>query len=79
MTLFATKRCPVCHKTGSLMVDEQQLFTYLRGEYVARAFPGIGAPLREQIISGTHPDCWKQMFGEDEVLDNQEDYSDVTE
>ena len=72
MTVFATRRCPVCYKTGSIMVDEKELFTYLRGEYVQNAFTSLSIPLREQIISGMHPDCWVSVFGED----REETYND---
>lgn len=65
ITVFATRRCPVCFKTGTVMVDENELFTYLRGEYVARAFTSLSVPLREQIISGVHPECWQEMFGQE--------------
>lgn len=65
MTVFATRRCPVCFKTGTVMVDENELFTYLRGEYVAKAFTSLSVPLREQIISGMHPQCWEETFGQD--------------
>jgi len=65
MTVFATRRCPVCFKTGTVMVDENELFTYLRGEYVAKAFTSLSVPLREQIISGMHPKCWEETFGQD--------------
>ena len=63
MTVFATRRCPVCYKTGTIMVDEKELFAYLRGEYVQVAFKSLTVPLREQIISGVHPKCWEEMFG----------------
>ena len=65
MTAFATRRCPVCYKTGTIMVEENELFTYLRGEYVQNAFKPLTVPPREQIISGMHPDCWVSVFGED--------------
>ncbi|NDB57095.1 hypothetical protein EB001_01395 [bacterium] len=65
MTLYATRRCPYCHKTGSIAVDEKELFTYLRGEYVHKAFLSLTVPLREQIISGVHPECWQEMFGQE--------------
>ena len=65
MTLYATRRCPYCHKTGSIAVDEKELFTYLRGEYVHKAFQSLTVPLREQIISGVHPECWQEMFGQE--------------
>lgn len=65
MTMFATRRCPVCYKTGTIMVDEKELLTYLRGEYIQNAFSSLSVPLREQIISGVHPDCWQSMFGQE--------------
>jgi hypothetical protein len=72
MTAFATRRCPVCYKTGTLMVEENELFTYLRGESVQNAFKSLTVPLREQILSGMHPDCWVSVFGED----REETYND---
>jgi hypothetical protein len=72
MTVFATRRCPVCYKTGTVMVDETELFAYLRGEFVQTAFKTLSVPLREQIISGMHPDCWVSVFGED----REETYND---
>jgi hypothetical protein len=72
MTVFATRRCPVCYKTGTVMVDETELFTYLRGEFVQTAFKTLSVPLREQIISGMHPDCWLSVFGEE----REETYND---
>lgn len=72
VTAFATRRCPVCYKTGTVMVDETELFTYLRGEFVQTAFKTLSVPLREQIISGMHPDCWVSVFGED----REETYND---
>jgi hypothetical protein len=72
MTAFATRRCPVCYKTGTIMVDEKELFAYLRGEYVQDAFKSLTVPLREQIISGMHPKCWEAVFGQD----REETYND---
>jgi hypothetical protein len=75
-TIYMTKRCPVCFKVGSIAVEEHELFTYLRGEYVGRAFQSLTAPFREQIISGVHPECWQKMWGEERVNENIEDYRD---
>ena len=79
MTVYATRRCPVCFKTGTIMVDENELFTYLGGEYVQTAFKSLTIPLREQIISGVHPDCWQQLWGQERVNENEGDYSDVND
>jgi hypothetical protein len=79
MTVYATRRCPVCLKTGTIMVDENELFLYLRGEYVQNAFKSLTIPLREQIISGVHPACWEQLWGQERVNENEGDYSDVND
>ena len=67
ITIYATKRCPVCTKTGTLSVDEKELLAYLRGEFVQDAFKSLSIPLREQIISGIHPECWEQTFGVEKI------------
>jgi hypothetical protein len=54
------------------MVDEKELFAYLRGEYVQDAFKSLTVPLREQIISGVHPKCWEETFGQE----REESYND---
>ena len=79
MMVYGTKRCPVCLKTGTVMVDENELFTYLRGEYVQVAFKSLTIPLREQIISGVHPACWQELWGQERVNENEGDYSDVND
>ena len=79
MTVYATRRCPVCLKTGTIAVDENELFSYLRGNYVSEAFKSLTIPLREQIISGVHPECWVEMWGQERVNENIGDYSDTTD
>lgn len=65
--IYATRRCPVCLKTGIIDVQEKELFEYLRGEYAHKAFKSLTIPLREQIISGVHPACWQELWGEERV------------
>ena len=76
-TVYATRKCPVCLKSGTIMVDEHELFAYLRGEYVGKAFKSLTIPLREQIISGVHPHCWQEMWGEERENQYIGDYSDT--
>lgn len=76
-TIYATRKCPVCLKGGTITVDENELLTYLRGEYVQTAFKSLTIPLREQIISGVHPECWQELWGEERVNANADDYSDT--
>jgi hypothetical protein len=68
-----TKRCQHCGDTGVLAVSKDGLALRQAGAYVQDAFPELSAPLREQLISGTHPECWDEMFGVG-VIDY--DYSD---
>jgi hypothetical protein len=45
-----------------LVVDLEGYQKLLRGAHVQDAFPKMSASLREQIITGTHPECWDQMM-----------------
>lgn len=62
MTVYATRRCSHCGKSGFLSVDEDQLFDWLSGGLIHEAFPGMPAQLREQLLSGMHPECWDAVF-----------------
>lgn len=39
-----------------------QVIKYINGAHAQEAFPNMSIELREQIISGTHPKCWDEMF-----------------
>lgn len=69
-----TKRCQHCGDTGVMAVSKDGLALRQAGAYVQDAFPELSAPEREQLISGTHPECWDEMFGLVEIEDY--DYSD---
>ena len=36
------------------------------GPFIQDAWPESTAEQREQVISGTHPECWNEMFGEED-------------
>lgn len=59
---YVTKDCPSCNKHGTLTIWEDDFTRYLNGATAEDAFPDILAPVREQIISGTHPECWNKIF-----------------
>ena len=44
---------------------------YIAGQYAQDAFPFLSPEDREQIISGTHPKCWQEMFGSCEDEDDE--------
>jgi len=62
MTPMTTRRCIHCGHYGLLNVPLDGYQKFLRGAHVQDAFPQMSAGLREQIITGTHPECWDAMF-----------------
>jgi len=62
ITGYATRECLHCGKPGFINVDEDELFSWLTGTPAQIAFKSLPADAREQIISGTHPQCWEEIF-----------------
>ena len=64
---IATKPCVHCGKSGTIYpVWLRDYRIYMDGTHVQIAFPDLAPALREQIISGTHPECWDEIFGDEE-------------
>jgi hypothetical protein len=62
-----TPPCPCCHKTSELEVEEAEFRLWRAGLiHVQDAFPNMSVDNRELLMTGTHPDCWDAMFGEEE-------------
>jgi hypothetical protein len=64
ISAYATKPCPHCGKTGIISIDEDQLFKWLSGSLIQEAFPTLAPSLREQLMTGMHPECWQEIFAE---------------
>lgn len=64
ISAYATKPCPHCGKTGIISIDEDQLFKWLSGSLIQEAFPSLPSSLREQLMTGMHPECWEEVFAE---------------
>jgi hypothetical protein len=62
ISAYATRKCSHCGKNGIIMLEEEQLFKWLSGSLIQEAFPNISAPIREQIMTGMHPECWTEIF-----------------
>lgn len=60
--LIFTKPCIHCGETGTVAVKFDQLLKYAEGALIQDAFPNMPIQEREQIISGTHPKCWEEMY-----------------
>lgn len=59
-----TKECIHCNESGYIDVQAQGLFFYNQGKLIQECFPEMSVGLREQLITGTHPECFKEMFAE---------------
>ena len=61
-----TPPCFHCGKSGSIEVPMKGFLVRQLGGLIQDAYPDMSAPLREQMVSGTHPQCWDEMFGPEE-------------
>ena len=57
-----TKRCMICGKTGTVSVSSAGHRRWLQGALIQNALPDLDADQREQLISGTHPACWGELY-----------------
>lgn len=58
--------CIWCKKVHEIRLPGYGLYQYNKGAYVQDAFPELDADMREMLISGTCPDCWEKMFGDED-------------
>lgn len=76
---FVVVSCPRCKKTGRIEVVAEEFEDWQAGELIQNAMPNLDADSREQLISGTCPTCWDDMFGagpDDDVPDYDDEYED---
>jgi hypothetical protein len=60
-----TPQCIRCGEGGSVEVPMKGFLIRQLGGLIQDAYPDLDLPLREQLISGTHPKCWEELFGGD--------------
>lgn len=58
--VWCTKQEPV-----GITEDEYDAWVVAR-KHVQHAFPTRDADFREMILTGTHPECWDSMFGDED-------------
>ena len=59
--LMRTPTCVMCSKEGFVEVSSEGYMARKRGALIQEAFFDLDKSLREQILSGTHPQCWESM------------------
>lgn len=61
-----TKLCNWCQKDGLVTIEatDEQLdeMNSPNRRHIQFIFPELSAEIREQMISGTHPNCWDEMI-----------------
>ena len=62
-TVYETTKCFYCGNTGHVEVPLEGVVAHMKGALIQDAFPTLSAVVREQIMTGTHPECWDRVFG----------------
>jgi len=62
----STPKCFHCNQYGEVVVDSDGFDKWMAGYLIQDAFPGLDLESREQLISGTHSECWDEMMKGDE-------------
>lgn len=63
--ILLTKPCMLCNKTSEIEVTAVEAAALKSGAYTQDALAERDADFRELVISGTHPACWENMFGDE--------------
>lgn len=73
VTVVKTPVCGWCNKSGMVELPynraeaERRLYIWQHKNVLLQdALPDVSAPLREQIKTGYHPECWDTMFDYDD-------------
>lgn len=57
-----TGSCIYCGKDGVVEVPLDEFTAWVGGKFIQDAMPSLSAEQREQILTGTHAECWDKMF-----------------
>jgi len=63
---YQTKVCMHCGERSTLRITAEDLGRWRNGEHVQKVWPAWTPEQRELLITGIHPGCWTEMFGEEE-------------
>lgn len=59
-------RCRECAEIIEFDAPVEGMRRWRAGEFIQDAMPDLACDYRELLISGICPDCWAELFGEDE-------------
>lgn len=66
MALFITPACIVCKKVSKVDLPVEVVMDLKLGVAVQNAMPDATPDERELVLTGTHPECWELIFGEED-------------
>lgn len=55
--------CMVCGERAEVTMTADQFGRWQAGAPIQQVLPGMPDAMREQLISGTHPACWTELYG----------------
>ena len=58
--------CPHCGKRKFIVVEEDKFNKWITGGLIQDVWPEKSPEEREEIKTGFCPECWKDLFGEEE-------------
>jgi hypothetical protein len=61
--IVETEPCFVCGESGQVEVPMKGFLMRQLGALIQEAYPDLDKALREQMMTGVHPECWKKTFG----------------
>ena len=64
-TTTIRKVCPHCAQDAIVVVTTNDYNRWIGGELAQRAFPEMRPEDREMLISGMHPACWTEFYGDE--------------
>jgi hypothetical protein len=61
--IVETPKCFHCGEGGAVEVPMKGFLIRQLGGLIQEAYPELSAPIREQMVSGIHPECWQELYG----------------
>ena len=63
--VYRTLPCVHCHQSTDIIIPKDEIMRWQNGELAQNVWPDMSPDAVELIISGTHPQCWDEVFGGD--------------
>jgi hypothetical protein len=67
-TKIPTRTCMVCHERGEIEIPDESMSRFelwQAGEgHIQNLLPELNAGQREQLMNGTHPKCWDDLWSD---------------